>query len=95
MSGITDGLIRRLMRVRRDGELVDGELIDEVVNAMVDARTRELADDPCSFILVFTDTDRPAEYFSGAGATGAAYSRFETMRAAWTCHLYLRIASSV
>jgi len=51
-----------------------------------------LVDDPCVWMIVYEDAERPPETFSGCGATQAAHRRFADVKQSWNCHLFVRVA---
>jgi hypothetical protein len=49
-------------------------------------------DDGEAWLILYEDTDREYELFSGCGATKAAHRRFEQLLVTWNCHLFRRVA---
>jgi hypothetical protein len=65
-----------------------GRTITPELRADIDAALVQRPE-PEAYIIWFADVDRPAEHFSGYGATEAAYKRFEQVSVSWTCRLFV------
>lgn len=48
-----------------------------------------------AYLIFYEDQDRAPELFAKIGASEAAWHRFAQASAAWSCHLFQRIATSV
>ncbi len=49
-------------------------------------------EDPCVWMITYSESGIPPEVFSGCGATEAAHRRFDLVRNGYDCSLFVRVA---